>query len=142
MMSNRERQRTNIPIDLQALPNQLDFSIWILDHCSKTLLDALYLLRYRTENALFESIELVEASPRPNLTEPEEDTAHGLEIKCFIATENKNKTTKLDAQRFHRLSFTCIKKNETAEKGRRDTPHQYRRDQMAHHPTDCSVLVS
>ena len=100
---------TDILVNFQILSHELDFGVWILHEVCQTLLDGLDLLRYGTENSLFKPIELVEATPGSNLTEADEYAAHCLEIKRFVATEYKNKTTKLNAKSFHRFGFSYIK---------------------------------
>ena len=81
--------RTNVLVDLQALPNELDLSIRVLHQRRQTLLYALHLLTNSTQNPLLQSIELVKASPSADLTQSDEDTTHGLEVERLVATEDQ-----------------------------------------------------
>lgn len=83
-----QSSRTHILVDLDTFANKLDFGVWVLHERSKTLLDTLHLLRDSTENTLLESVEFIEASPRADLTQSDEDTAHGLEIESFVTAED------------------------------------------------------
>jgi hypothetical protein len=96
---------TNILVNFQILPDQLDLRVGILCQRSKSLLNRLNLLRNSTQNSLFQPIEFVETTPSANLAQANEYTAHGLEIECFVATKDKNKSTQLYAKGLHRLSF-------------------------------------
>ena len=93
-------RRTHILVDLHILSHKLDLRIGVLDKRCKTLLDGLDLLRNSTENTLLESIELIKASPRSNLTKTNENTTHGLEIESFVTAENEDEAAKLDTQSF------------------------------------------
>jgi hypothetical protein len=88
---------TNILVDLQVLPDQLDLGIRILCHGRQTLLDALDLLRYCTKDSFFKSIELVKTTPSSDLAQADKYTTHRLKIKSFITAEHQNKSPKLDA---------------------------------------------
>ena len=79
---------THVAVDLDILPNELDFGIRVLHQRCQTLLDGLDLLGYRTENTLFKSIKLVETAPCPYLTETNEDTTHGLEVERLVTAED------------------------------------------------------
>ena len=59
---------THLVVDLHVLANQLDLRVWILHERGESLLDRLNLLRDGTEDALFQTIELIEASPSTDLT--------------------------------------------------------------------------
>ena len=59
---------THLVVNLDILPNQLDLRVRILHQRRETLLNALHLLTDSTQNPLLQSIELVEASPRADLT--------------------------------------------------------------------------
>lgn len=96
---------THVFIELHVLAYELNLGVRVLDQPSKTLLDTLHLLRDGTEDTFLETIELVEASPSSDLTETNEDTSHGLEIKSLVATENQDETSKLHPKRLYRFSF-------------------------------------
>ena len=91
-------RRTHILVDLHILSHKLDLRIGVLDKRCKTLLDGLDLLRNSTKDTLFESIKLIKASPRSNLTKTNENTTHGLEIKGFVTAENEDKAAKLNTK--------------------------------------------
>lgn len=59
---------THILVELQVLPNKLDFGVRIFYQVSKTLLDGLNLLRDSTQDPFFKSIKFVETSPSSHLT--------------------------------------------------------------------------
>lgn len=86
---------TNVLVDLQILPDQLNLGVGVLHQRCETLLNALHLLRYGTEDTLLKSIELVEATPCSDLTQTNENTAHGLEVECLVTTEYQHEATKL-----------------------------------------------
>lgn len=99
------RTRTDILVDLQTFADQLDFGVGVLGNSGKTLLNALNLLRNRGQDALLETIELVEATPSTDLAETNEDTPHRLKVKRLVAAEDQNEATQLNSQRFDRLGF-------------------------------------
>ena len=68
-------------------------------------MDALYLLRDSTDDTLLETVELVEASPCANMTKTDEDTTHGLEVKCLVTAEDKDEASELDSESFDGLSL-------------------------------------
>ena len=103
--SSRGRHRTNILINFQMFAHQLNFSIRIFNQLSETLLNALNLLGHSTKDTLLQSIELVETSPRADLTQTDENPTHRLEVKGFVATENQDESTKLNAKGLHRLGL-------------------------------------
>lgn len=86
---------THVLIELDVLADELDLRVRVLSERSETLLDTLDLLGDGTENAFLKTIELVETSPRAHLTETDEDTTHGLQVKCLVATEDKDEATQL-----------------------------------------------
>ena len=98
---------THLIIDLDILPDQLDFRVRVLDECGETLLDGLDLLRDGTEDTLLETIELVEASPRADLTETDEDTTHCLEVERLVTAEDQDEATELNTEGLDRLRLTC-----------------------------------
>jgi hypothetical protein len=98
---------TDVLVDFQILPYELNFRVGVLDERGETLLYALDLLRNGAENTLFQTIELVETAPRSDLTQSDENTSHGLEIERLVATEDQHKSAKLHAQRLDRLGFAC-----------------------------------
>jgi len=61
-------------------------------------LDALNLLRDCTEDPLLQSIELVEASPRSDLAQSDEDPSHRLEVEGFVAAEDEDESSELDSE--------------------------------------------
>lgn len=90
--------RTDVLVDLQALPNKLNLGIGILGKSSQSLLDTLHLLRDSTQNTFLQPVELVKASPGPHLTEANKNATHGLEIKRLVATEYQHKAAELDTK--------------------------------------------
>jgi hypothetical protein len=86
---------TNVLVDTQLLPHQLNLCIGVVHKGSQTLLNALHLLRHGTEDSLFQAVELVKTTPGADLTETDEDTPHRLKVKRLVATENENKATEL-----------------------------------------------
>lgn len=54
-------------IDLESLPNKLDFCCRVARRLGQALLDALHLLRHCRQDALFESVEFVETAPSADL---------------------------------------------------------------------------
>lgn len=108
-MTPQYSEHTHVPVDLDVLPNEFNFSVRVLDERCETLLDSLNLLRYGTKNTLFETIELVETTPRADLTETNEDTTHSLEVERLVATEDQDEATELYTESFDRFRFTCKK---------------------------------
>lgn len=109
-LSSRRRIHTvltNILVDLEVLANNFDLGVGVLDQRDKTLLDGLHLLRHGTEDALLESIKLVKATPRPDLTQSHKDSAHGLEVEGLVTAENKDEATKLDPECFDGFRLAC-----------------------------------
>ena len=96
---------THLTVDLYVLPDQLNLSMGILNKSGKTLLDALHLLRYSTKDTLLKTIKLIETPPSSNLTKPDENTTHSLEIESFIATKHQHKPPKLNSQSLYRFRF-------------------------------------
>jgi len=103
---------TDVWVDLQVLSDQLDLSVRVLNSCSQPLLDGLNLLRHGTKNAFLQTIELVKASPRADLTQTKENTAHGLEIECLVTTEYEDKPSELHTKCLDRLGFSYLNSHE------------------------------
>ena len=99
--------RTHLVVDLHVLANQLDLRVWILHERGKSLLDRLNLLRDGTEDALFQTIELIEASPCTDLTESDEDTTHGLEVERLVTAEDQDEPPELDTESLDRFRLAC-----------------------------------
>ena len=96
---------THVLVQLDVLPHQLDLGVRVLDESRKTLLDALDLLRDGTEDTFLETVELVEAAPRADLAKTDEDTSHGLEVECLVATEDQDETSQLHTESLDRLGL-------------------------------------
>jgi hypothetical protein len=91
---------------------------------AETELDALNLLRDGTEDTFFESIELVEASPRADLAQSDKDASHRLEVERLVAAEDEDEATQLDSEGLDGLGFSwnqlsSVDELETREKGGR-----------------------
>lgn len=96
-------KRTDVLVDLQVLSHQLNLRIRVLHQRSQTLLNALHLLTNGTQNPLLQPIELVETSPRSDLTKTDENTTHSLEIERLVTTEDKYESPELNTKRFDGL---------------------------------------
>lgn len=70
-------------------------------------MDALDLLRDRTEDPLLESVELVEASPGADLAEPDEDPTHRLEVERLVAAEDEDEASELHAESLDGFGLAC-----------------------------------
>ena len=64
-------------------------------------MNRLNLLRDGRQHPLLQTIELVEATPRADLTQADEDAAHGLEVEGLVAVEDEDESAELVAQSFH-----------------------------------------
>jgi hypothetical protein len=137
---------TNIFVDLQILPHELNFCIRIFHQARQSLLDGLHLLTDSTKNAFFQTIELVEASPCSDLAQTNEDTTHSLEIKCLVTTKHEHEPAELNTESFDRLGFTlnmkiCQVKWNIIEV---TTTHQFQQAQkdfrQADYPKPASML--
>ena len=93
-------------MDLQLAPDKIDLRVWIGHALAQANLNVLNLLRNGGEDALLQSVELVETSPGTHLRDTEEDATHGLEVESVVAVEYQRKATELDTERFDRLSLT------------------------------------
>ena len=91
---------THVAVDLDVLPHKLNFGVGVLYQRCQALLDGLNLLGYCGEDALFETVELIETAPCSHLTKTNEDTTHGLEIESFVTAENEDEAAKLDTKSF------------------------------------------
>lgn len=87
--------------------NEFDLGSRIVDSSAETELDRLDLLRDSTEDAFFESIELVETSPRSDLTQSNEDPSHRLKVERLVATEYENESSELHTERLDRFRLSC-----------------------------------
>ncbi len=64
----------------------------------QTKLDILDLLRDGRQDTLLQTVELVEAAPRADLADTEEDAAHGLEVERVVAAEDEREAAELDTE--------------------------------------------
>jgi hypothetical protein len=93
--------------DLELASDELNLGVGIGEAGTETELNALDLLRDGREDALLESVELVEASPSADLAETDEDAAHRLEVERLVAAKHEDEATELDSQRLDRFGFAC-----------------------------------
>lgn len=125
---------TNVLVDLQILPNELDFSIRILDQRRETLLYRLNLLRNGTKNALFQSVKLIKAAPSADLAKTNENTTHSFEVKVLIATKDQYESTQLYTEGLHRfgLAWRPTSSLTSSKIVRKEITHQFQRGQKVH----------
>jgi hypothetical protein len=96
-----------VGIESEVAADEFDLVLLVGQARRKPELDALDLLRYRTEDALLETVELVEAAPSANLTQADENASHRLEVEGLVATEDEYETSERDAERFDGFRFAC-----------------------------------
>ena len=77
------------------------------------MLDALHLLRDRTQDAFLHVVELVKSSPRSDLTKTNKNAAHCLEVERLVAIEHEHKPTKLDIKCLDGFGFARHRRLET-----------------------------
>ena len=69
-------------------------------------LDLENLLRYCREHTLLESVELVEATVRADLTQTDENTSHRLPVESLITIEDESEAAKHGSQSLYRLGLS------------------------------------
>ena len=75
-----------------VIANMLRYTL-LLSLFLECLLDGLYLLGDSREHSFLQTVELIKASPGTDLAQTNEDTTHGLEVKCLITVEDQHKAT-------------------------------------------------
>ena len=80
----------------------------------EALLNRLNLLRDGGQDALLETVELIEATPCADLAEANENAAHGLEIEGLIAAEDKNEATQGVTEGLNGLRLTSTGRSSRA----------------------------
>ncbi|KAH6607744.1 hypothetical protein Trco_004057 [Trichoderma cornu-damae] len=85
-------------VDAELPADQLDLRLVVLGPLLQAELDVLDLLRNGRQDPLLETVKLVEAAPRTDLADAQEDAAHGLEVKGVVAAEDEREPPELDAQ--------------------------------------------
>lgn len=103
--------------DAQLASDELNLGVGVGDSCAESELDALDLLRDRTEDTLFESVEFVEASPGADLAEPDEDPTHRLEVECLVAAEDEDEAAELHAESLDGFGLPWGRKREMVSRG-------------------------
>ena len=77
-------------------------------------MDAQDLLRHRTEDALLQAVELIEATPRADLAQANKQASHGLEVEVLVAVEHQHEPSHAGAERLHALRLAGASRAEGA----------------------------
>ena len=96
---------TRVLVHFQSSPHKLNLGFLFLAVFQPNL-DILDLLGNGRKNTFLQTVKFIKATPSTNLTDTEEDSAHGLEIECVVTAKDERETTKLETQCFNRLSLT------------------------------------